>query len=82
MLHVAIAISQPIRNFSVSNDKPEIAENAEYDYVTNEEIISLEDRVRSMIENRTAGSDEIRKMIFELAAKKYDCITEKGASNE
>ena len=74
--------TKPIRNFSVSNDKPEIADNAEYDYVTNDEIKPLEDRVRSMIENHTSESDDIRKMIYELAARKYDCITEKGASNE
>ena len=47
-------------------------------YHPNAEVSALETKVHEELENHTLDSVAIREMILSLAARKYDCITQKG----
>ena len=59
-------------------DKPVRITDFETEYHPDENVRELETKVHEELENHTLDSKAVRTMILDLAAKKYNCISQRG----
>ncbi len=60
------------------SDKPVRITDFETEYHPDENVRELETKVHEELENHTLDSKAVRTMILDLAAKKYNCISQRG----
>ncbi|MEE5994026.1 MAG: hypothetical protein V3G42_12425 [Oscillospiraceae bacterium] len=58
--------------------KPVRITDFETEYHPDENVRELETKVHEELENHTLDSKAVRIMILDLAAKKYNCISQRG----